>query len=107
MSPHPHANVIKAWADGSKIEWRYPGMKEWSPVISSTPEFYPAVEFRVAPSEEDIQYYRIAATKDSDIGLRLNIIRSTAYASVEASDFFEGWLTEQLRFNPNAKTLET
>lgn len=33
MKPHPHAEYIKAWADGQKIEYRSYETIEWKPIF--------------------------------------------------------------------------
>lgn len=57
---HKHADVIKAWADGAQIEWRFPNSellvdREWGfagehPVWKSKD-----AEFRIKPSNVDAQ----------------------------------------------------
>lgn len=43
--PHKHAALIKAWADGALIEWRWIG--EWHPC--ATPAWSVDSEYRIKP----------------------------------------------------------
>lgn len=45
-TPHKHAEIIKAWADGAEIECRVPGWP-WRP--SEKPIWHPEYEYRVKP----------------------------------------------------------
>ena len=55
-TPHKWANVIKAWANGEKVQYRYVGFPdEW--ITTTTPNFHvPAVECRIKP--ETVKYRR-------------------------------------------------
>ena len=52
-TPHVHAEVIKAWADGKTIEWRTDASMKWSRAPS--PTFRHDYEYRVKP-EEAVDY---------------------------------------------------
>lgn len=45
-TPHKHAELIKAWADGAKIEYKTRG-DHWS--IAPTPSWCPDLEYRIKP----------------------------------------------------------
>lgn len=55
-TPHPHAAVIKAWADGMPVQYREPGCSEWVDVrmfderCFNTPRFYYNYEYRIKPA---------------------------------------------------------
>ena len=57
MKPHKHAEVIKAWADGAKIQYRNPNslrMVErdfWLDIVGGTPLWDTTFEYRVKPRE--------------------------------------------------------
>lgn len=59
---HKHCDVIKAWADGNRIEWREGPSGSWKDLIfsnmSATPSFDPHYEFRVKPKEPKGIWYR-------------------------------------------------
>lgn len=50
MTPHKHAAVIKAWADGAQIEWRERGFQDWKSVAN--PAWHGWAEYRVKPAPE-------------------------------------------------------
>lgn len=51
MKPHKHAEVIKAWADGSEIEVRLEGGRDWEPCEGNRPLWLDYNEYRVKPRE--------------------------------------------------------
>jgi hypothetical protein len=63
---HKHADVIHAWAEGAKIQYRAQGSTgTWNDV--SNPGWAPSLEYRVKPSFEIITY-RDYITEDGRIG---------------------------------------
>lgn len=51
-TPHVHAEVIKAWADGASIQYKGPRMTEWADLLSageSMTQWRADVQYRVAP----------------------------------------------------------
>ena len=48
-TPHVHAEVIKAWADGKPIEWRKNPSKDWLLIENSG--FLKEHEYRIKPEE--------------------------------------------------------
>lgn len=50
-TPHVHAEVIKAWADGKPIEWRRKGDPNWTGLYTPTPVWGDTNEYRVKPEE--------------------------------------------------------
>ena len=48
-TPHVHAEVIKAWADGKPIEWRENPSEDWQ--LIKGPSFVENFEYRVKPEE--------------------------------------------------------
>lgn len=58
MTPHPHAEIIKAWADGHTIQCRTKGKGEWFDVQPhSTPAFFEHAEYRVKPQHGGFRTY--------------------------------------------------
>lgn len=59
MTPHKHAELIKAWADGAEIEWNSPRDKEWLPKNHS--EWFIHFDYRIKPEPKlDIEkYYQV------------------------------------------------
>lgn len=56
-TPHRHAELIKAWADGALIEWRNPEgtRKEWQEAAS--PAWRHDLEYRVKPEPVVEEFY--------------------------------------------------
>ena len=48
-TPHVHAEVIKAWADGKPVEWRQSSDYEWSDTPS--PCWGPELQYRIKPEK--------------------------------------------------------
>ena len=60
MKPHKHAEAIKAWADGKKIQYRSDEIKDWQDMPICTPSWFEDVEYRIKPEPlivEDHVYY--------------------------------------------------
>lgn len=60
-TPHKHAAIIKAWADGATIEVRFKQCGEWGPwkVVEFYNPFWwedPCYEYRVKPKPDIIKY---------------------------------------------------
>lgn len=52
--PHKHAEIIKKWADGHHIQWKWPSEHDryWKDVTNTNhPSFNPNKMFRVKPRE--------------------------------------------------------
>lgn len=48
-TPHVHAEVIKAWADGKPVEWREDPLQNWR--LIESPGFIKDYEYRIKPEE--------------------------------------------------------
>lgn len=53
LTPHKHAEFIKAWADGAEIQCLQEASKQW--VTLSEPRWDIVAEYRIKPSEADLQ----------------------------------------------------
>ena len=68
-TPHKHAALIKAWADGAEIEYKYFRSGQWIQI--ETPNWDATVEYRIKPEPRpDLIYYGVfdmdgSATIDS------------------------------------------
>lgn len=47
--PHPHREIIHAWAEGAEIQTRLDASVMWTDVVSDSPSFSPTFEYRVKP----------------------------------------------------------
>ncbi len=52
ITPHKHAELIKAWADGAEIEVRPPGSRDF--YLSCNPCWYDRHEYRIKLVKSDI-----------------------------------------------------
>ena len=61
MKPHKHAKVIKAWADGAKIEYRNNNMKDWDDMPECSPLWFETVEYRIKPEpkQDVVQFWNM------------------------------------------------
>jgi hypothetical protein len=59
-TPHKHAEVIKAWADGATIETKW-GCGTWEEI--ERPSFSNCYEYRVKPEPKKLKY-RVALLSD-------------------------------------------
>lgn len=50
MTPHPHADLIHAWADGAEIEVFHEPSGSWFPFGNSMPAFVEELQYRIKPS---------------------------------------------------------
>ena len=55
-TPHKHAALIKAWADGATIQYRVSEVADWHD--ASTPCWHPARAYRIKPEPKpDVVFY--------------------------------------------------
>lgn len=51
---HKHAEAIKAWADGARIQFKFPRESEWSDIEKSMrPSWDDALDYRVKPADDE------------------------------------------------------
>ena len=61
-TPHKHAEIIKAWADGAEIEYRHEYTIGWCS-CAETPEWNDDVEYRVKPEPKpDVVLHGVAVS---------------------------------------------
>lgn len=94
-TPHKHAEVIKAWADGAVVEARdtlniYPESRKWH--VVKYPAFSSTWEYRVKPPKK---WYRVALLKTGH-----TITADFAEQEVRCSryDNFVKWLTDRIEY---------
>jgi len=51
MQPRKHAAVIKAWADGAKIQYRFSEEERWRDFRTDDPTWHTDTIYRVKPKE--------------------------------------------------------
>lgn len=82
LKPRPHAEIIKAWADGATIQFKSKGSGVWT--TTSSPLWHINTEYRIKPEPTDIEKYGVEvgdvwithsrmetiAAKCGDVGVR-------------------------------------
>ena len=66
MKPHPHSELIKAWADGAEIQIKfYDGWRDCRPI-----DWNPNSEYRIKPEPKPdvIQFCNLKLTFDGETG---------------------------------------
>jgi hypothetical protein len=58
MTPHVHAEVIKAWADGAEIQWRQNKSQAWQD-CGVAPNWSVNTMYRVRPPQSDLERYGV------------------------------------------------
>lgn len=86
-TPHVHAEVIKAWADGKPIEARHAPHREWEPVES--PRWNPLWQYRVKP-EEVVDYTVVFSNSVVGANYFPSTDRAVTYY-VNSLDNFQGY----------------
>lgn len=57
-TPHVHAEVIKAWADGAEIQWRQNKSQAWQD-CGVAPNWSVNTMYRVRPPQSDLERYGV------------------------------------------------
>lgn len=89
-TPHIHAEIIKAWADGKQIQWQ-DSVGTWRNVNEQHPIWCTDTAYRVKP--ETIRY-RVALFKDVDEGWTDSANSQETAVRCTSSRFFVRWLTD-------------
>lgn len=94
--PHKYADVIKHWADGGEIQFKYQGPTDWE--TYAFPESFPHVGspyfiWRIKPEVKTISY-RVGITKDNQVKVYHKVpTLNDSYSS----DAFKDWLDPEWR----------
>ena len=70
--PHKHAELIKAWADGAEIQFKFEHLAEWQ-TLNDVPRWDERIEYRIKPEPEP--------ERSKDTELLANLIRSFGYTT--------------------------
>ena len=97
-TPHKHAEIIKLWADGERIQLRLDSRGEWRDIISDRPLFLENYEFRVKPSS----WYRVALLNiDGALIATTTADSAEEELEIESEDHdFVRWLTDRIEYDP-------
>lgn len=92
---HEHADIIHAWAEGARIQFRNKGTTgPWN--NAAFPRFLEDREYRVAPLRITISY-RLYLRKDSNGDHHISCYEPSFCASPEASEDFVQWITNDFQ----------
>ena len=86
-TPHKHAELIKAWADGAVIQYKQP-LLGWRSVLH--PSWSPNIEYRTKPTGITLKYRRYAAVVCEEP--RVLCFRGDCGVDPEACDNFIAWI---------------
>jgi hypothetical protein len=82
---HKHADVIIAWAEGKRIQYKSVDEVQWNDIHArNTPAWYDSFEYRVKP-EEVVEYTAVD---------NKNIPGATFFSSFEGVDKYYNWSRE-------------
>ena len=87
-TPHIHAKVIKAWADGAKIQWYNSAIDRWSDIL--TPSWNIEFKYRIKPEPKKVQF-RFFEDIHNSINFWTNRWQKD-YKQVEKRQDFKRWL---------------
>lgn len=96
MTPHKHADIIKAWADGARIQAK--ASTEWHDV--ECPNWYRNVEYRVSPFI--VRYLRLYISKLGGI----DYISRLDPATADLPHTFKSWVGDWVPVLYNNETHE-
>ena len=94
--PHKYADVIKHWADGGEIQYKYQGSTNWETYAfhKSFPHVdSPDLIWRIKPEVKTISY-RVGITKDNQIKV---YHEEPTLDDAYGSDAFKEWLDPEWR----------
>lgn len=100
--PHPHADLIKEWADGEKIQYFGNTSGRWHDCLDNKPEWDPDTRYRVKPkSKSKVKKWRwLLIRSDFDLKGDIGDINDTSevlvmcanfYTEKEAYSFWSNW----------------
>jgi hypothetical protein len=98
--PHKHAAVIKAWADGAKVQVKERSGK-WVDV--DVPGWTTSLEYRVKPTTKCSGGYRRYVLKDCDGGACVAVLRLGKWSvsdveGIETSREFVKWIDTEWQY---------
>lgn len=93
MTPRPHAELIKKWADGHTIQWRIHESVEWESV--KDPSWNPDYQYRVKPAA---RRYRVVLLKGRNYLTTTTIDHLEEEREVEMCETFVRFLTDWIEY---------
>jgi len=104
-TPHPHKDLIIAWANGAQIQRKYALTEEWTNA-SNSPLWSPDTEYRIKPEPVILQYRKYLTVHtygvDRKTVYRIDIATDPSYHA-EKETIFVKWLDDDwtvMEINP-------
>lgn len=95
MTPHTHAEVIKAWADGAEIQWRQNKSQAWQD-CGVAPNWSVNTMYRVRPPQSDLERYGVEKGDVWSIGTSRVVVSDPA-VGVDSFRDINGYLCVKSR----------
>lgn len=95
LKPRPHAELIKAWADGAKIQV-LDVSGHWKDI--AIPSWCHDSQYRIKPTTKK---YRVALMDNGRDKFAMVVNSPNASADMESSTCFVRWLTDWVEYAPN------
>jgi hypothetical protein len=95
--PHPNADLIKAWADGHPIQWRFIDSPVWRDLAKSETPTLPQseVRYRIKPEpEQPTRYWRAWQSIGGEVYALHTDLKCAADAATESISYFARWLND-------------
>lgn len=92
--PRPHAEIIKAWADGAIIQFKAHDGR-WVDVYENRPSFHPGEVYRAKPKLATTAKYRRYAYRATYGGVVVAVQHETHakhIAALESTGYFIKWI---------------
>ena len=81
-TPHKHAELIKAWADGAEIQFKSQGSTDWRD--ASTPQWNLDCQYRIKPEPKPDRHEYVVVQKGSGIWRRSTLVDAQAKAMLDS-----------------------
>lgn len=101
---HPHKEVIKAWLEDARIEFRPNSKMDWRELetysdVKILPAFVKEWQYRIKGN--DIHVLRVFETKNGNVVVSRTLQRSTGIITknLENNSSFKRWLTDWIEYD--------
>jgi len=106
-TPHKHAALIKAWADGEAVQFL--STSTWKDINNYAPVWFEDIKYRIKPEPTIIRYrvamYKVprSAPRDGTHAWITDTVGNAAdEANAEASSDFHHWITDWIEHEVKA-----
>lgn len=92
-TPHKHAELIKAWADGAEIEYQNPDSGAW--YLCAPPAWKTEVVYRIKPEKK---WYRVAELNNGPAEWTECADNEAEESRMQGSASFKRWLSGRIYY---------